>query len=84
MQVLRAEVLRCQRVYYDKYGMSFVAIPVEAVRALPSAESRGKWVFDGLDGSGRALYRCLCGNVQRYGGNFCSECGRRNRKEGDR
>ena len=83
MLIMRAEALRAQRVYFDDKGHSFMAVPVEAIRAIPSAENRGKWVFDGRDDHGKPMYRCACVHRQRYGGNFCSECGRRNRKEGD-
>ena len=79
MLIVKEEVLRAKRAYYDENGLAHIAVPVESIRAMPDAQPRGIWIYAGRDKDGRKLFRCnVCTHTQALGGNFCSNCGRRN------
>lgn len=66
----RDSVIELSREYYSQ-GLKEEAVPVKAIRNIPSADVQpvvhGEWVDGGVDGVG------ACGIEYRY--NKCSVCG---------
>ena len=68
--IRRSDALALAREYYSQ-GLKEKAVPVTAIRNIPSADVQpvvhGEWVDGGVDGVG------ACGIEYRY--NKCSVCG---------
>lgn len=78
----REEVIKSVRDCKAWYFCDLIEV-LSAIKAIPSARPKGKWIYQFRD-SENEEYRCsVCGFPQGFKPNFCPNCGSDNRERED-